>query len=185
MNKAELRYFYKNIRSEFSFSDKKIADQQILTRLINSHLYKKADLILIYVSADSEVDTRFIINYALKDRKTVAVPFCSGKNMLFGKIECFDELVCGKYGILTVDEPYKKIISDFKNALCIVPGICFDLNGARIGYGGGFYDRFLAENKVCTVGLCFQKCICSKIPFDEHDIKIDYILTENYLIKSG
>lgn len=149
--------------------------------LINSKFYKSADLLLTYVSVGSEADTRKLIEYSIKKGKRVAVPFCKGKEMQFYEIGGLDELIEGKFGIPTVNTGYTLPVNNFENALCIVPGLCFDLYGNRIGYGGGFYDRFLEKHKVPTAALTYERCICSKIPSDSFDVRINRIITENYI----
>ncbi len=70
------------------------------------------------------------------------------------------------------------------DVLCIVPGLCFDKNGSRIGYGGGYYDRFLKDLCGVVMGLCYDECFLESIPRDEHDISVDLILTETGLKKA-
>lgn len=149
--------------------------------LINSKFYKSADLLLTYVSVGSEADTRKLIEYSIKKGKQVAVPFCKGKEMQFYEINGLDELIEGEFGIPSVNMGYTLPVNNFENALCIVPGLCFDLYGNRIGYGGGFYDRFLEKHKVPTAALTYERCICSKIPSDSFDVRINRIITENYI----
>lgn len=137
----------------------------------------------MYVSFGSEVDTKGLIEYSLNIGKRVAVPYCNGKNMLFYEIKSLSELSAGKFGIPTVDISGKSPLVSFDKALCIVPGICFDCYGNRIGYGGGYYDRFLSENSVISLGVCYKKCLCSEIESEEFDIKTDYVLTEIGFVK--
>lgn len=183
MNKVNARKLYKNIRSSFSLSEKKYYDNCIFIRLINSQEFKSSDLILTYVSFNNEVDTIELIDYCLSNSKRVAVPVCfDNKSMLFYEIENFSELFKGKYGILSVDISNKKPVENFSNSLCIVPAFTFDVYGNRIGYGGGFYDRFLEKKKIKTIGLCFERNFClNKINSDSFDIPVDYIITENNL----
>lgn len=184
IDKKELRKLYKTIRKRISSDEKSCFDSRIFSFLINSDLYKNAENLLIYVSVNDEVDTLDIISRALSDGKKVAVPYCCGKKMKFSVIESFDDLCDGEFGIPTADPENCEVISDFNNTLCIVPGLSFDIHGNRLGYGGGFYDRFLSENPVDTVGLCYGRCLSRSIPSDKYDIVIKYILTENGLKKS-
>lgn len=178
--KDKLRKLYKNIRNSFGQIQKKELDARIMTQLINSDLYKNAELILIFVSFGSETDTKNIIDYSFFCGKRVAVPYCNGNEMFFYEIFSLNELVAGKYGIPTVKTGNNSPVECFDGALCIVPGLCFDFYGNRIGYGGGFYDRFLEKHNVPTVGLTYEKCICNQIPIEKFDKKIDAIITENY-----
>lgn len=183
-DKKSTRKLYSQIRNSISESDKASFDERILTRFINSELYIKSDLLLIYVSVNSETDTTRIIEHALNNNKRVAVPVCIDKEMNFYEIKDISDLKVGKFGIPTVDAVINLKISDFSNALCVVPGICFDVYGNRIGYGGGYYDRFLSRNPVKTVGFTYERCICNQISSEPFDIPVNYVLTENKLRNS-
>ena len=179
-DKNVIRSLYKSIRNSVSESQKSESDRRIFTRLINLPLYKNSDLILIYVSFGSEADTKNIIEFSLNNNKRVAVPYCNGNNMQFFEIKNLKDLKIGKFGIPTVETVNNLPVSSFENALCVVPGLCFDLEGNRIGYGGGFYDRFLCEHNIPTVALAYEICVCDKIPYEEYDVRIDALVTENY-----
>ena len=163
MDKKSARKLYSKIRNSVSVTEKTEWDRCILTRFINSSLYLNCDLLLIYVSFGSEVGTKEIIEHALNCKKRVAVPFCNEKEMVFYEISSLSDLKIGKFGIPTVENGNNLFVTDFTNALCVVPGMCFDFKGNRIGYGGGYYDRFLSKNRVITVGLTYERCICNQI----------------------
>lgn len=179
--KSQLRILYKSVRNSLNAHEKANIDKRILTRFINSDLYKNHSTFLIYVSVGSEIDTRELIDFMQKDGKNVAIPFCSGNNMSFCKLDSLDDLCGGAFGIPTVKQ--KNVLYSYENALCIVPALSVDFNGNRLGYGGGFYDRFLAENKITTVALCCERCLSASLPAERFDIKINYLLTENSLKK--
>lgn len=184
MNKTDLRKFHKSVRHSLTNSEHQRINENIFTRLINSDVYKNASGILCYVSIADEIDTLNIMDYSLKSGKTVGVPFCENSQMRFYRLDSLDNLVDGKFGVPTVDPTNACEITDFSPFVCLVPGLCFDLNGNRIGYGGGYYDRFLSENKLISVGLCCERCLCPKIQAEIFDKKTDFILTENRLITS-
>lgn len=181
IDKKAQRQKYKYIRSSISAEEKSSADKRIFESFINSRYFNDFSTFLIYVSFGSEVDTRVIINFALKNHKRIAVPHCDGGVMTFYEIKSLDDLVIGAYGIPTVDILKSTQITDFSNSLCIVPALAFDRSGNRLGYGGGYYDRFLAENKLPALGLCFDRCIADELPAETFDMKINRILTENNL----
>ena len=183
-DKNKLRAFYKSVRNSVDSSQKNESDRRILTWLINFDIYLNSAFILIYVSFGSEVDTKALIEYSLGFGKRLAVPHCENNEMNFYEISSLNELVIGKFGIPTVTTGNNLPVDCFDGALCVVPGLCFDLYGNRIGYGGGFYDRFLEKHHIPTVGLTYEKCICNQIPYEEYDIKIDVIITENYFRNS-
>ena len=179
-DKNALRRLYKSIRQGINVCEKTDFDNIIFTKLINTQLYRNASIILVYVSYNSEVDTEKLIEYSLEIQKTVAVPYCNGDKMDFYIIKSSDELIPGKYGIPTVDINNRIPLDNFNNALCIVPALSYDLLGNRLGYGGGYYDRFLASNNIKSIGLCYSRCIHSHLPAENFDIKVDIVLTENF-----
>lgn len=178
MNKTELRKHYKSVRNNIPQNLKSEYDCLIFSSFVNSAFSSDYDLYLCYISVNSEVDTYNIINFLLSSGKRVAVPFCDEKTMKFYEIKSVDDFIIGAFGIPTVDCSHHTVISDFENALCIVPALSFDNEGNRLGYGGGFYDRFLSEKKIKTLGLCYEECISSKLPSEDYDMKIDFVLTE-------
>ena len=180
-SKKLLRNQMKNIRKSMDISFKESCDNEIFLKLVSSEQFRNHDKILCYVSTDIEVDTRRFINYALECGKTVAVPKC-GRNgeMTFFEIDSLDNLERSAFGI---DEPSEKLHRKFSSdetdsCLCIVPALAFDSDGMRLGYGGGYYDRFLSRFSPETVGICYSSCIVEKIPSQQHDIRIKNIITE-------
>lgn len=182
MIKKQLRIQYKSVRNSISATDKSNSDQVIFRNFVSSPFFKDSDLYLCYVSVGSEVETVKIIDSLLANSKRVGVPYCEGKEMHFYEINSIDELVSGAYGIPTADVKKAKRISDFSNTLCIVPALSFDKKGFRLGYGGGYYDRFLSLHSVDTLGLCYECCYAESLPAEPHDIKIRCVLTENGFI---
>ena len=181
MTKKDKRNFYLKIRESISDREKSEFNKIIFTKFINSTLFNSFDIFLVYISVNDEVSTVEIIRYLLEHNKKVAVPYCSGNKMTFYFIGSLDDLIDGKFGIPSVDLSKSVKVENFCHTLCIVPGVSFDNNGNRLGYGGGYYDRFLSENKLTTLGLCYERCICENIPSESFDIKIDYVLSETYL----
>lgn len=179
MTKSELR---KNLilkRKSLSEKEKALLDLKVTDNFLNSDLYLDSKGFLIYVSTDIEVDTRKIIEKAFSDGKAVAVPKCSktDNKMDFYFIKSFNDLKKGCFGI---DEPSEecKRINDFNNHLCVVPGLAFDKNGYRLGFGKGFYDRFLSENNVTSVGLCYKSFLLNNLPVEGFDKSVDFIITD-------
>ncbi len=177
MNKKDLRIQYKSIRN--SVINKSDADRKIAEYFVNSPFFHNFDIYLCYVSVGSEVDTSIIIDSLLSIGKRVAVPHCKIGIMDFYEITSKDDLVKGAYGIPTVDVNKSNKITEFGCSLCIVPALSFDKSGCRLGYGGGYYDRFLSDKSIDTLGLCYEDCISESLPAEEHDIIINSILTEN------
>ena len=173
MKKEFLRKKYKEKRD--NIKNKVTKDNLIYQKVINNKDILSSKTLLIYISINSEVDTIKIINYFL-NTKNIAVPKIIDNDMFFCYVTNRNELTSGKYNI---PEPTNEnIVTDFDNAICIVPGICYDKENYRIGYGKGYYDRFLSKNKIKTIGLCYKECMIEKIDNDKYDYKIDEVITD-------
>lgn len=185
-DKKTVRKRMRDIRKSINPSDKKLWDEKIFRNIISTDLYRNSDTILCYISTETEVDTRILIEYALKDGKKIAVPRCNDDNtMTFFEISSLNSLERSAFGI---DEPSEKIHrkikeSEIENALCIVPALSFDKYGMRIGYGGGYYDRFLQKYNISTIGICYDLCISEKIDSQVHDVRIKNIITEKAIME--
>lgn len=162
-------------------------DEVIFNKLINSEVYKKANTIFAFVSFKSEVDTHKIIKYAIEDKKTICVPRIESKQkgMEIFKIDGFEQLKKGYFGILEPLESCPAIDSKELD-LILIPGVAFDRQGGRVGYGAAFYDRFLSSlnKKVHKIALAYQIQVLNNIPMDEHDVRIDGVITEEEIIIS-
>ena len=169
-----------------------LSHEQWLTRsfpaqqnLLGLEEYRQAYCVAIYAPVHNEVDTSFALETAFNDDKKVLYPVVRGQEMVFRQLVAGDDLVRGRFGI-----PVPGIVSVDHSAeeadIIVVPGVAFDLNGHRIGYGKGYYDRFLhnPEIKACFVGLCYDfQLIVDLIPIDHHDIRMDIIITESRIIR--
>lgn len=180
--KSELRKAVKAQRR--SIADKESADKRIADLLFESEFYKKADTILTYVSLCDEVETDGIIRTALADSKKVAVPYCVDDNghMDFYLINSMDDLVQGSFGVREPDINKCKRLEIYENSMIIVPALCFDINGYRLGYGKGYYDRFLQNYPFISVGLCYNSLVKTEVPTDAYDQKVNYIITEDRIL---
>lgn len=172
MNKKELREKYLKARSYIK--DKQKHDNTIFEKTINLPEYKECKLILTYVSLKEEVDTIKLIQHSIKAGKQVAVPKCEGNVINFYYINSVKELKKGTFGVLEPQNQNK--VTSFEHSICIVPGICFDKENNRVGYGKGYYDRFLYNYKGTKIGIMYNECICDKIDIDKYDIKLDKII---------
>lgn len=186
MDKKEIR---KDIISKRNSVDREIRqdwDKEILKSLINSKFYKSAKSIFTFISYGSEVDTIKIIEQALKEGKVVYVPktYKDTKEMKAVKITNLTNMVKDKMGILEPVEVSEDSIGEHFD-LIIMPGVAFDSFGNRIGYGGGYYDKYLSNYKEETlkVALAYDVQMLNKIEIEDHDIKVNYIITEKNIIK--
>ena len=182
ISKNKLRRKIKQLRKTIVNKNEK--DINIMSNLINLSEFKNADTIICYSSYKDEIDTNAIINYCFENNKKVALPYCTDNqgNMDFYYINSLDDLIVGTFDIKEPNIDICKKVVDFDNALCIVPGLCFDKNGNRLGYGKGYYDRFLEKFTFKTVGLCYNTFVLDSVPIDVHDKPVDYVITENNVI---
>ncbi|MDF2880863.1 MAG: 5-formyltetrahydrofolate cyclo-ligase [Clostridiaceae bacterium] len=180
-SKIEIRKRMISERLNLNKEMKSKLDKDIYINVCNSTLFNKAKNIFIYVSLDYEVDTKKIISMAFSLDKTISVPKIISKSMgmVAVTIESLSQLSVGKYNIL---EP--NIDNNIANAnefdLIIVPGLAFDKKGGRLGYGGGFYDRYLKNcSSTCNIiALAYSFQIIDEVPMDINDVKINNIITE-------
>lgn len=182
LTKIELRQIYKDKRK--SIDDKQFRDNAIIENLLKSEMFIDARTVYCYVSVDNEISTDAIINTALNLGKTVAVPYCVDNNgfMEFYRINSISDLKSGSFGIREPDISICDKCSEYENALCIVPALCFDKAGNRIGYGKGYYDRFLEKFTSVSIGLCYNDNVLDFIPANDYDMQVDYIITEKGII---
>lgn len=180
LTKKDLRNIVYTRRNELNKGIKSDWDIEILKKLLQNEFYKKADVIFTYISFGGEVDTIKFIEKALSDGKTICVPRVISKKegMEAYEISSLNDLEKGFYGIL---EPKgeSKFISPLHIDLIVMPGVAFDKANGRIGYGGGFYDRFLKRVTAETIkiALAYTFQIFDSIPTEEFDEKADFIIT--------
>lgn len=177
MDKTKLRTeTLKALKSQDS-SQKSYYDKQIAERLFNLHIYQKAKTVGIYLAFAFEYDTALIIERALADGKRVVVPktYPKGK-MIFVAYEK-NQLVKTSFGLLEPVSDKEVIKSDID--LIVVPGVVFNKQGYRIGYGAGYYDRYLADYSGQTISLIYPSQLSYFEP-EDHDIAVKGLLYEDY-----
>jgi 5-formyltetrahydrofolate cyclo-ligase len=166
---------------------KALCDSRILARVTSLPEYKRAGTLLCFVSTAIEVDTRALIREALDDGKIVAVPYCveGTRKMRFYRILSLEELAPRTFGVLEPDPMKAERITDFHDALCILPGIVFDRDGYRLGYGGGYYDRFLSRSFLgkggVTCGICYSGCTIPYLHRGRYDMPSDILVTDQLI----
>lgn len=153
----------------------------IVQKLVQSEAYEKANSIWTYISLPGEVETFSLIERAWRDGKEVAVPKVEGDELVFRVIDDWNEVEEGYFHVL---EPVNRRISFEQDALLVMPGLAFDLKCNRLGYGRGFYDRFLTEHTGHpTVALSFDFALFEDIPHEDSDIRPECIITDRRILK--
>lgn len=173
-----------SLRKNISKEELLEKSNKIKNRLFKMKDFKQVSTILFYVSYNNEVCTHEMIKDSIKNRKNVVVPVTDKKNkkLILSKLESWDELIPGAYNILEPKKEKIKEISIKDIDLIIVPGVGFDEKGNRIGHGVGYYDNLLKNSKSKFIGLAFEFQVIKNIPIEEHDIKMDKIVTEERII---
>ncbi len=178
IEKEKLRSKYLQVRKELPNKTEK--SQIINTKIINTKEYKNARIIALYKSLPSEVNIDNLIEYSLEHNKVVALPKVIGDDLFFYTINSNEKLLKSNFGILEPVPNPNNLVDKKQIDLIIVPGICFDLAKNRLGFGKGFYDRYLNNLNVYKIGLCFHSQVLTEknIPTESFDIKMDKVITE-------
>lgn len=189
MDKKSIRKNILEIRNNLDIHDKKNMDNIIEEKFLNSKEYISAKNIFIYISYGSEINTKNIILKAIKDNKNVYVPRTEikTKNMDAVKFVSFDKLIRNAYGILEPSND-ELFIDPNDLDLIVVPGVAFDKNKGRMGYGAGYYDRYFNKisekdyRRINKVVLAYDFQIIDEVPMDKNDVPVDCIITTSKTI---
>lgn len=180
----------RDIRKQIFALRKACTDRQVedMSRVIGEKVtalpeFLEAERIYVYADYNHEVMTGYIIEEAWKQGKKAAVPRVEGKDMTFYILEDFSQLKPGYFGI---PEPETGEAAQWEDALIIMPGVAFDRENHRVGYGGGFYDRFLEKHPgLRRMALAFGFQILKSVPVEPTDICPEIIVTEEEILRSA
>ncbi len=181
--KNSYRIKSKEYRKSLDLEHKKEIDLKIINNLLNLEELKKSVVVLSYVSTQIEIETDYFLNQMFMQNKCVAVPKCveNTRDMNFYKINSLSDTFKQSFDVREPNESSKKL-THFENSVCVIPALMFDKEGFRLGYGKGYYDRFLSDYKGVKIGLCYQGCLVDKLPHGFFDVAVDIIVTENEVI---
>lgn len=186
--KDELRRKIKEKRDNLSRSDVIKKSEKIKISLFEMDLFQNSKTILFYVSYGNEVYTYDMIKESLALNKIVVAPKSNtiDNSLILSRLTDWSDLEIGAYNILEPKIESIKEVDISSIDLIIVPGVVFDLSGNRIGHGKGYYDRLLnSANNISSIGLAYQFQIVNYIKSEKHDEKIDFIITEDKILKSS
>lgn len=179
MNKKEIRAIIKEKKKQLTPDKIKEYSSIVCDILCNEQIYKDAKVIYPYLAYNQEIITDTLIERAWADGKAVAVPKCYKDNQMeFHRISSFEDT---ELGMFDIPEPKYEEIVDDSEVLIIMPGLAFDKEFNRIGYGGGFYDRYLERKQNCRfikVAFAYDFQLVDHIEADDHDYKVDIIITD-------
>lgn len=183
--KKEIREYISKVKKAMVDKDIASFSEAIADQLLTSDEYRNNTNILVYVSYNQEVRTDRLIKQSIEDGKKVYVPKVfkdkDVKYMEFVQIKDYDDLAPGYMGIM---EPVNNNYTSLKDGLLVMPGIAFDIQKNRIGYGGGFYDRYLQQHMsdFYKIAICYDFQVVEHIMSEAFDIKPDKIITEKRII---
>lgn len=179
--KSKLRKTYSEKRA--SIISKSLKDNFISNNILSSERVNNADIVLLYASFGTEVSTVKVIEELLKTDKKIAIPKCRENGiMTFHIITSMAQTSKGKYGITEPDESLP--VPDYsEKTVALVPGLSFTEKGERLGYGGGYYDRFLAKYPyIYAIGLTYEDLIADSLPCLSHDLTVCALATEERMV---
>ena len=179
IEKARLRKQQLDARDELSLDFIKIASSRIRDNLRKIDFYRQATIVGAYYSIGSEVQTLDLLQEFFNQGKEIALPRVDKNDLIFKKISSFSDLELGNFSVM---EPKEKC-EDVKNIdVVLVPAIALTADGYRLGYGFGFYDRYLHGKNLKKIGLSYSKQVLRSLPHEDHDVKMDCIVTEDKVV---
>lgn len=187
--KNDIRKDLLRLRKDITPEQQAVWDKKITNTFLSSISYRFCDVILIYSSMENEISTETIITHALNAKKIVACPISDleTNTLSFRVLNSLDERTAGGYGILEpplTNPTYSEYLAENRKgskpplAICVVPCLSYDAEGYRIGYGKGYYDRFLSSFDGTKIGLCYTNCKSKQLPRGKYDVKLDVVVTE-------
>ena len=182
--KNEIRAQYKEYRGSLSSEERAVRDARICSLFLSSITYRYAKVLLMYAPFGGEIDVLPIARQALADGKTVAFPRCNKTEctMEYHIVDSVEALDVGAYGISEppADAPvwHADQCEADTHPVCIVPGLVFDRAGYRVGYGKGYYDRYLSTFPGVRVGIVYADCVLARIPRGRFDLSVDVLVTD-------
>ncbi len=180
--KDDMRDEYKRLRLEIPVEERQRRDAAVCRAAESLVSFRYAEFVLLYAATQGEIDVYSVAQTALDKGKTVLFPRCDKKThtMKYHAVTSLDELVEDSYGIPEPPEtnPVYDVEHETGSAVCFVPGLVYDKAGYRLGYGKGFYDRYLSSFKGCTIGVVYSDYILNEVPRGRFDVSVDILLTE-------
>lgn len=179
--KADIRRQMLALRKQMSLEEQRNKSRVIQKKVLACLEFQKAEWIFLYMDCKGEVQTKELLMQCLKQEKHVALPRVCSDEMDFYEVKSIKDVEPGYFGIL---EPTGKKKIEKPHGFMLVPGVAFSKDGVRLGYGKGFYDRYLKrfpDLYTCAAAYAFQ--VADSLPFEEHDIKLKEIITEREDIK--
>ena len=181
--KSEIRKENKILRSKFTKDEIMEKSERASKIFLQSDIYKKSRELMLYMPLGNETDTKAIIENAFSDGKKVIFPVTDEKSGIITPYYAKEDTEFSKGGFSVLEPLGCEIANEKKIDVIIVPGVAFSKKGGRIGFGKGCYDKLLKNTDAIKIGYCYSFQIYDEIPTDIYDISMDYIITEDEMIK--
>jgi len=183
--KVRLRSALRAAERTLSAGYRRHTDRSIAERLMAMPEYQSAEAVFCFVGTRGEVDTRPILEDAIRRGKTLCVPLCTGDGIMeLRQITSLDQLSPGAYGI-PEPSPAAPAVGPDEVDFAVIPCVSCDREGRRLGRGGGYYDRFLSGYRSTAVLVCREELLRDEIPMEPHDHVIHWVITERGLYEDG
>lgn len=182
MNKSILRQSFRAKRAAFGEELINTASEAACRNIEKLKEFSGADTVLLYYPIKNEISPLPLLEIAKAGKKQIAFPVCEDNGTLtFRAVSTLNELKKSKFGLL---EPAKeaKIAEITEKTLCIVPALAFSSDGYRLGYGKGFYDKFLQDFAGISAGICYSQLVLDTLPTESHDKRVDILITESEVL---
>lgn len=177
MNKQEFRKKYLAVRNSISDAEKSEYDKRLTEKLLSIPEYKNAENVLLFASVGSEFDTGEIFKDSIKQKKKVYFPKCiDDSQMVFLRVCSENDFSIGKYNI-PEPQTLEKYTLNSKSDLAVIPALAVGRDFSRLGYGKGYYDRFLNDFKGISVCPTYSLLLCDSVPTDKFDVLLNIIIT--------
>ncbi len=181
--KIELRKKYLEKRAAIPADIRAVRDGKICRNILSSAAYRYADIILMFYPMKEEVNILPLMEAAVAAGKQVAFPRCHAEDhsMTFYFARSADDFEVASYGITepkTSLAAFDPATMEDHNVLCLVPAIVYDRRGYRVGYGGGYYDRFFGKSRPASAGIVYEEFILKNVPHGRYDITVDVVVSE-------
>ena len=184
VQKRKLRHIVAERRKTYTLPELAELSGRITDQILKTDEYRRSETVFAYMDLPGEVQTGALIRHCLKDGKRVAVPVVRNSEMNFYEIRDFDHLRIGAMSIREPDPAFSACLDGEEKALMFMPGVAFDRNRNRIGYGGGYYDRYLQlHTGHFTIAVAFDFQIFDMVPRWETDIRPEVLITPDTVIR--
>lgn len=181
--KQQIRKRIRTLRKEMTPDEVHKKSVRIAEQVLHSTAFKETELVLLYADFQNEVQTGLLAEEAWKEEKRVAYPKVVGNDMEFYLISEYAQLAPGAMNIPEPVPNCERIISFPENTLMIMPGVAFDRNLNRVGYGGGYYDRFLEKHPdLVRIAISYELQLCDYVPVESTDYKPHMLITEKQIL---